>query len=205
MHAAFTHPALWKLNSIQETYAGTWCYHPGSNPTYFLACTNDTLAASLDNHLRNNFGPGLSIAYYDPKDGTALGGAGWANWAAVPLPIVVCMSGRVEGLENTFSTACRFTVTDNDHELPSSHNEECIVNRSQARVTDGCYTPPSRRPWFRLDDSTSNVLTVIGLIVALPVFGLCRWYLARRARQQAQMAGGQGIPLVSVGRGVGSG
>jgi len=157
------------------------------------------LSALLDVHITNNQGAGLSIAYYDLVDFSVLGGADWNNWGAVTLPVGVCMAGRVDGLEKTFSTTCRFAVTDNDHETPSSHAEECIVSRPQLRIIDGCYTPPPRRPWFRLDESTSSVLTIISIVIALPLFGLYRWYRTRRTRQQVGLEDGQALPLGGLG------
>jgi len=207
VQAAFTRPALWKLDSINKTYAGTWCFHPGPNPTFASICANATLSALLETHLRNNLGPGLSIAYYDLKDGSVLGGASWTNWDAVSLPIGVCTSGRVEGLDNAFSTTCRFAVTDNDHDTASTHAEECTINRPQLRVTDGCYSPPPRRAWFRLDDSTSGILAIVGLVLALPLVGAYRCYRTRLAQWDAKIEGGQGLPLVALGSdaGIGSG
>jgi len=159
--------------------------------------------ALLDAHINNNIGPGLSIAYYDLNDDSVLGGAGWADWDSVVLPVGVCMSGAVNALANTYSTTCRFTITDNDHDIPFAHDTECTINRPQLRVVDGCYTPPSRHGRFRLDDSASGILTIIGLIIALPglAFGAYRWYATRRALalQEAQLEEGQALPLVPVG------
>jgi len=201
VQAAFTRPALWKLDSIGKTYAGTWCFHPGPNPTVDSICANATLSELLKTHLHNNCGPGLSIAYYDLKDGSVLGGADWINWDAVALPIGICTSGQVEELDDAFSTTCRFTVTDNDHDIPSAHIEECSINHSQLRVIDGCYSPPPRRPWFRLDDSTTGILTIIGLILALPLVGAYRCW-RRRARYGARPEDQQALPLVGLGGGV---
>jgi len=150
-------------------------------------------------HINNDHSAGLSIAYYDLGDGSILGGAGWRNWDAIALPVGVCMAGLVDGLDNIFSATCRFTTQDNDHDLPFAHAEECTTNRPQLRVIDGCYRPPPRRPWLRLDDSTTGVLTIIGLILALPVFGLYRRYRARHACQQGQINDGQALSLVVVG------
>jgi len=200
--AAITRPAQWRLDSLEQTYAGAWCFRPGSNPPSARACTNSTLTALLDIHVKNSRGPGLSIAYYDPKDGSVLGGAGWADWDTLVLPVGVCMSGAVDAFANTYSTTCRFAMNDNDHETPSAHVTECSVNRPQSRVTDGCYIPPPHSTRFRLDDSASGVLTIISLIIALPsiIFGAYRWYHARRALalRQAQLEDGQALPLVPV-------
>ena len=201
--AALTRPALWKLDSIGKTYAGTWCFHPGPNPKFASICANATLSALLETHSHNNRGPGLSIAYYDLKDGSVLGGADWANWDAVALPIGICTSGRVAELDDAFSTTCRFAVIDNDHDIPSAHAEECTINRSQSRVTDGCYSPPSRRAWFRLDDSSSSILTIIGLILALPLFGAYRFYCACCAQPNSRNENGQDLPLAGLGSAVG--
>ena len=163
----------------------------------------------INAHVNNDHGPGLSIAYYDLADASVLGGVGWAEWDAMVLPVGVCMSGAIDSFANTYSTICRFAMTDNDHETPSAHVTECSVNRPQLRVTDGCYTPPPRRSRFRLDDSASGILTIIGLIITLPsiVFGAYRWYNARRALvlQQAQLEDGQVVPLVSINRHGGDG
>lgn len=150
----------------------------------------------LDAHINNGRGAGISIAFFDIQDASVLGGAGWADWASVALPVGVCLSGQVEGLDDAYTTTCRFTITDNDHNIPSAHALECTISRPQLRVTDGCYTPPPRRPWLRLSDSTSGVLTIIGLIIALPVFGLYRHYRVRCARQQAKIEPQESIPLV---------
>ena len=97
------------------------------------------------------------------------------------------MSGQVSGVNDAYTTTCRFTTTDNDHDTPASHLGECAINRAQLRVADGCYTPPPRRPWLRLDESTSAFLAIISLILALPLFGIYRWCRARRAQQQARI------------------
>ena len=157
----------------------------------------------IEIHVKNDHSPGLSIEYYELKDGSVLEGAGWADWDAVVLPVGVCMTGAVDALANTYRTTCRFALTDNDHDIHSAHKAECAINRPQLRVIDGCYTPPPRRGGFRLDDFASGVLTIIGLIIALPsiVVGAYRWYCARRAfaLQQAQLEEEQALPLVPVG------
>jgi len=115
-------------------------------------CANATLKALLDLHTNNDHSAGLFIAYYNLVDGFIRGGAGWVDWNTVLFPVGVCLSGQVDGLDDTYVTACRFAHADNDHESSSAHEQECIVNRPQLRVTDACYAPIHRRPWFRLDD-----------------------------------------------------
>jgi len=78
------------------------------------------------------------------------------------------MSESVEGLANVYSTTCRFAVADNDHDIPSVHLNECTIGRPQLRVTDGCYSPPVRRTGFWLSDTASSILTIAGLLLALP-------------------------------------
>ena len=196
--AAFSHSALWKLDSVDETYAGTWCFHPGPNPTFSSACANATLGALLDIHLHNSFGSGLSIAYYDPADGSVLGGAGWLGWRSVELPVGVCMSGAVNGLDNNFRTVCRFAIADNDHDSPDAHAQECMMPRAQFRVTDGCYSPPVRRGPFHLDDTASAIIAILGLLIAIPgiILGIYRWYILRK---RAQIVDDQDVPLVQTG------
>lgn len=203
--AALTSPTHWKLDEIEITYAGTPCFRPGPNPASARPCSNSTLIALLDAHIKNDRGLGLSIAYYDLKDQSVLGGAGWADWDAVVLPVGVCLSGAVDALTNAYITTCRFALTDNDHDIPSMHATECTVGRPQLRVVDGCYTPPPRRGRFRLDDSTSGILTIIGIIIALPsiVFSTYRWYCGRQVVRQTQLEEGQALPLVPVGEGDG--
>ena len=198
VNAAFSRPARWKLDNIEQTYAGSWCYRPGASSTSRGPCSNSTLKVLLDAHIKNDHGAGLSIAYYDLADGSAIGGASWTSRDTVALPVGVCMSGQVDGLE-AYTTTCRFSSTDNDHDTPDSHLWECAVNKSQLRVADGCYTPPPRRPWLRLDDSTSAILAMISFILALPVFRLYRRYSTRLARQQAKVQDEQAQPLINIG------
>jgi len=202
VNGAFTRPARWKLDNIEQTYAGSWCYRPGASSPSHGHCINSTLKMVLNAHIKNSHGPGLSIAYYDLVDGSVLGGAGWTNWDIVVLPVGVCMSGQVDGVDDAYTTTCRFTTTDNDHDTPASHLTDCAVNRAQLRVADGCYTPPPRRPWFRLDESTSAILAVISLILALPLYGLYHWYCKRRARRQARTEEEQALPLMGLEGGV---
>ena len=166
------------------------------------ACNNSTLSALLDAHVANDRGPGLSIAYYDVKDRSVLGGVAWADWDAVVLPVGVCLSGAVDSLANAYSTTCRFSVTDGDHDIPSAHIAKCTISRPQMRVTDGCYSSPPPLARFRLDDSARGILTIISLIIALPsiIFGAYRWYGARRsfALQQVPIDDGHALPLVPV-------
>jgi len=138
VNTTFTYPARWKLDKVEQTYAGTWCYRPGAISAHVRLCTNATLNALLDAHTNNEQGAGLSIAYYDAKDFSILGGAGWAKWGTVVSPVGLCMTGAVDGT-NAFNTICRFSFGDNDHDIPSVHAEECVANRSQLRVADGCY------------------------------------------------------------------
>ena len=196
--AAFTHPAHWKLDSIDSTYAGTWCFRPGPNPTFSSACANATLGALLDIHLHNSFGSGLSIAYYDLDDGSVFGGAGWSGWDSVELPVGVCMSGAVNGLDNVFRTICRFAITDNDHDSPDAHAQECVVPRAQLRVTDGCYSPPVRHGPFHLDDTASAIIAILGLLIVIPgmTFGAYRRYVTRK---RAQSVEDQDVSLVPTG------
>ena len=204
VNAAFNRPARWKLDAIDQTYAGTWCYHPGAISAHAQPCTNTTLNALLDAHTSNKHGAGLSIAYYDIQDSSILGGAGWVGWGIVALPVGLCMSGAIDGT-NAYSTTCRFSFADDDHDTPSTHAEECTINRPQLRVADGCYIPP-RRSWFRLDDSTSGVLTILGLLIALPGLGfsLYRRCRARRARFRVGLEERQAqLPLVPPSRGGG--
>jgi len=60
--AAFTWAAQWKLDTIENTFAGT-CFRPGPD-TLVRECTNATLKALIEVHTK--------IAYYDPKDGSIL-------------------------------------------------------------------------------------------------------------------------------------
>jgi len=198
---AFTRPARWKLDDIEQTYAGSWCYRPGASSNSRGHCSNSTLKGLLHVHIKNDHGAGLSIAYYDPVDGSAIGGASWASWDTVALPVGVCMSDQVDGLE-ACTTTCRFSIADNDHDTPSSHLWECAVNQAQLRVADGCYTPPPRRPWLRLDDSSSTMLAIIRFILALPLFGLYRRYQTRRARQEAKVQDEHAQPLIGLESGV---
>jgi len=195
--AAFTHPARWKLDSIEETYASTWCFHSGPNPTLKSTCANTMLNALLNFHLNNELGAGLSIAYYDLKDGSVLGGAGWSGWRVVERPVGLCMSGAVTGLDNAFRTICRFATTDDDLESPDTHAQECMMSRAQLRVTDGCYTPSERRGLFRLDDTATSIFAIFGLLIALPgmFYGVYRWYCARRSAQQMRADGRLNVPL----------
>ena len=201
VNGAFTRSARWKLDVIEQTYAGSWCYRPGASLTSHGRCSNSTLNVVLTAHLQNNHGAGLSIAYYDIADGSILGGAGWRNWDTVILPVGVCLSGQVDGVDDAYTTTCRFAISDDDHDISASHLGECTVNHAQLRVADGCYTPPTPRPWFRLDDSTSAILAIISLILALPLFGLYRWYRTRRARHQVQSEDEQAQPLIGLGAG----
>jgi len=198
--SVYSRPAYWKLDTIEQTYAGTWCFHPGVGAGRGHECNNSTLSALLDVHIKNVDGPGLSIAYYDLADSSVLGGAGWADWDIVVLPVGVCMSGSVDGLATVYSTTCRFTATDNDHDIPSAHFEECTVGRSQLRVTDGCYSPPTHHTGFRLTDSASGILTIIGLLIALPslAFGAYRLYYKLRGQHRAPLEDEQAVPLVHV-------
>jgi len=198
VNAAFTRPARWKLDTVEQTYAGSWCYRPGADAISHGRCSNSTLNVLLNAHIDNNHGAGLSIAYYDPTDGSILGGAGWTNWDIVVLPVGVCLSGQVGGLDDAYTTTCRFTITDDDHDIATSHIGECAVNRPQLRVADGCYTPPPHRPWFRLDDSTSAILAIISLILALPLYGLYRRYRTRRARRKAGIEDEQALLLMGL-------
>ena len=195
--AAFTRPALSKLDSIDKTYAGTWCFHPGPNPTSLSACANATLGALLSIHLQNAFGSGLSIAYYDLADGSVLGGSGWSGWDSVEPLVGVCMSGAVNGLDNNFRTICRFAIADNDHDSPDAHAQQCVVPRAQLRVTDGCYSPPARHGPFHLDDTASAIIAILGLLIFIPgmMVGMYRWYLIRRRAQSASTED-QDVPLV---------
>ena len=163
-------------------------------------CGNSTLSALLNTHIKNVDGPGLSIAYYDVTDSSVLGGVGWDDWDVVMLPVGVCMSGSVDGLPTVFSTTCRFTATNNDHDIPSAHLSECSIGRSQLRVTDGCYSPPVRCAGFRLTDSASGILTIIGLLTALPslAFGAYRLYYKLRGDPKAPLDDEQVVLLVPV-------
>jgi len=197
---AFTRSAMWRLDAIEKTFSGT-CYRPAASMEPVRVCANATLKALLDLHTNNDHGAGISIAYYDLVDGFILGGAGWADWNTVLLPVGVCLSGQVDGLDDTYVTACRFAHADNDHESASAHEQEYIVNRPQLRVTDGCYAPIHHHTWFRLDDSTNGVLTIVGLIIAIPVYSIYRRYCARHAMRQSRMSDGQAVSLVGVGGG----
>jgi len=199
-NAAFSRPAYWKLDTIEQTHAGAWCFHPATGAASARTCGNPTLSALLDAHIKNDYGPGLSIAYYDLADLSVLGGVGWTGWDIVVLPVGVCMSGLVDGLANVYSTTCRFTVADNDHDTPSAHLTECTIGRPQLRVTDGCYSPPALHTGFHLSDSASGILTIIGLLIALPsvIFGGHRLYYKLRGQQKVRLEDEQMVPLVHV-------
>lgn len=129
-NAAFSRFAHWRLDTIEQTYAGARCFHPGAKPTPGHACIDSTLGSLLDAHIMNDQGSGLSIAYYDLADRSVLGGAGWADWDNVVLPVGLCMSGAIGGLVDVYSTICRFSITDDDHDMPSAHIQECAAGRS---------------------------------------------------------------------------
>jgi len=200
VEAALSRSAYWKLDKIEQTYAGTWCFHPGAGARSPRGCSNSTLSALLDAHVENDHGPGLSIAYYSLADWSVLGGASWADWDIMVSPVGICMSGSIDGLANVYSTTCRFSATNNDHDIPSVHLPECTVGRPQRRVTDGCYSPPARRSGFRLSDSASGILTIIGLLIAVPslAFGTYRLYYRLRGQQRVRLDDEQAVPLVHV-------
>ena len=148
--------------------------------------------------MHNELGSGLSIAYYDLGDGRVLGGATWSGWRSVGLPIGLCMSGVINGLDNHFRTICRFAIADNDHDSPNAHMQECMMPHAQRRVTDGCYSPPMRHGPFRLDDTASAVISILGLLITIPgmIFGAYRWYAIR---MQAHDVEDDDVPLFPTG------
>jgi len=77
---------------------------------------------------------------------------------------------------------------------------ECTVGRSQLLVTDGCYSLPTRHTGFRLTDSASGILTIIGLLIALPslAFGAYRLYYKLRGDPKAPLDDEQVVLLVPV-------
>ena len=161
-------------------------------------CSNSTLNVVLNAHVTNDHGAEVLIAYYDPTDGIILGGASWTNWDSVVLPVGVCLSGQIIGLDGVYTAICCFTIADHDDDTPNSYLGECAVNRAQLHVADGCYKPPARRPWFRLDESTSAILAIISLIFALHLYGLYRWCSRRCAQRQARTGDEQVRPLIDL-------
>jgi len=99
--------------------------------------------------------------------------------SACPVP------SRTSPTRSTYSTTRCIAFADNDHSTPSAHVEKCTVNRAQQRVTDGCYSPRPRSQ-FRLDETTSSVLAILGLLIVLPGLGYGayrRWRARRMVRQ----------------------
>ena len=47
------------------------------------------------------------------------------------------MSGQISGVNDVYTTTCRFTTTENDHDTPASHLGTSAINRTQLRVGDG--------------------------------------------------------------------
>jgi len=96
------------------------------------------------------------------------------------------MIGRIDALDDAYAMTCRFPITDDDHDSPDSHVDECSFFCPQERITDGCYSPPTHRGVIKLDDSTSGILTVlrVGIGIALPgmAFGVYRWYISQQLK-----------------------
>ena len=135
-------------------------------------CQRPALQALLDIHIKNKNGAGLSIAYYDLKDASALGGAEWHGWNNTALPVGLCMSGAVatpSGSGKTrYLTVCRFATCDDDQDLPSAHTDECIIVQPQQYVADGCYSLPSlKNPAESSFSKMDALFTVLGAIASV--------------------------------------
>jgi len=59
VEAAFSRLAQWKLDFIDQTYAGSWRYRPGASPPWNHRCTNSTLEMLLGVHINNDHIAGL--------------------------------------------------------------------------------------------------------------------------------------------------
>jgi len=186
VHASFTRHSQWKMDEIDQTLAGAWCFKPGPSPSIARDCTNHNLSTLLDGHVKNDRGLGLSIVYYDLHDGSVLGGAGWFRWEHVALPIAVCMSGAVTGVGSAYRTICRLAMENDDHDRELVHEQECSIDLPQRHVIDCCYEPPPRKRRFRLDDTSDSAIALLGLIIALPSVMIGLWKCHRSQQQCRQ-------------------
>ena len=174
--AGFTRGATYKFSRVEQSMASVWCYRPPPGAVRPGLCSNGTLAAALHIHTKNRHGTGLSIQYYESSDLSALGGAAWDVRGDTPLPIVLCLAGRInsEEIEGEYRTTCRFAWSNDDHDSRASHNFECTTDHSQERVTDGCYTP-MRTSGFQLNNKATAILTIFGVITGVLSLPLMAW------------------------------
>jgi len=163
--ASFTHEASYRFDRIELSRIGAWCWRPGPETLPPRTCVEPALSSALEAHVENKQGTGISIQYFDGSDSSALGGASWGSWNDTPLPVVLCLSGRVEGVDGqVYRTTCYFSSEDNNFESRAAHATECTVNKPQRRVTDGCYDPPETNN-FNLSAHATSILTVSGFIL----------------------------------------
>jgi len=198
-HAAFTRPATWKLNSIEQALSGAWCFIPGANAEPVHECQDSALKQLLDVHTNNMGGAGLSVEYYDLDDNSALGGAAWRGWNTTVLPVGLCMSGSVTPVsEPQYLTICRLSYGDDDHDLPSAHVGQCAVAHPQNLVSDGCYHPPHHgaSAVARLNVA----LVVLGAVASIIGIGTFLWTIicCLRKRRTFQLSQANGLETGNV-------
>ena len=136
---SFIRSVLWRLDPIEQTYAGAWCYCPGAiSATRGHRCSDATLTALLKTNIHNSDSAGLSVVYYELVDLSILGGAGWVGWNGTTSPVGVRMSdeaprGGAGNLKGRSLSVCCYSYRDNDHHLPFArkHKPKCIAAASQ--------------------------------------------------------------------------
>ncbi|KAH7096714.1 hypothetical protein BKA62DRAFT_489449 [Auriculariales sp. MPI-PUGE-AT-0066] len=196
VQAAFTHNTVYRLDSVRQNYAGTFCFYPGVLVSE-RPCADSRLQSVLDAHVNNALGSGLSIAYYSTEDGAILGGAEWNAWNTTTLRVALCLSGAVNYLPNAFVSTCHYSMRDDDFEDPQARASECAVNLPQQRVTDGCYPAsplPAPGPRHRL--SGAEIFGIVASSVGLlsSALGIYMW-VQRRRRRAGAVNGTHDLPL----------
>jgi len=123
-------------------------------------------------------------------------------WNTTMLPVGICMSGeapRGSTDKAHFISICRYSSCDDDHDLPSAHNYECVVTAAQTFVTDGCYK--TYVPWPKLTGPAALALAILGAIAAViaimsAAWGLFKHLRKRKARRAAHVSVVNEVPLV---------
>jgi len=122
----------------------------------------------------------------------------------VVLPLWIYLGARASigpaslTAPNAYNTIYRISFADDNSDTSSTYAEEYAVNRPRLPVDDGCQCTPPPRSWFRLDDSTSGVLTILGPLIRLPglEFGVYRKCRTGRMLHHTGLDDVQALPLV---------
>ncbi|KAH7102044.1 hypothetical protein BKA62DRAFT_701233 [Auriculariales sp. MPI-PUGE-AT-0066] len=145
--AALTKNAGAASGCIQANRNGRPCFYPQPAYAWAARCHNKRFETILHHHINSPHRGAASAAYYNFTDSSFLGNGSWSLGAQqIRRPtsdIVLCQTGGIHR-SSKFFTTCRFSSSDNDHEVGIAAGGRCeaVHRHGKAVIDEDCSMEP---------------------------------------------------------------